>query len=200
MQPVVLEQALDRRAAEVGEVDVEHVCQVTHHGIALGGGAHEAGGEVGRLIREIQLRLVDRGDRGVDQLHVDRDTPVVDLLVEQPQLALGRGPVPLGDPLVDRAHGLDVEARIVHELPPILGVRLARGPAKLLVLGARHAEQIDQPPAVLVLRLVHRNVQDVAELRERAGQGMRQGEDHRVDDLLGRDLDVIVPGNGAIEM
>ena len=74
-----------------------------------------------------------------------------------------------------------------------------RGAVQLAVLAERLREQVDELLAILVLRLIKRHAQHVAQLAQRGGQTVRQSLDHRVVDLPERHLDAQPAQDRAVE-
>ncbi len=72
--------------------------------------------------------------------------------------------------LVDLAHGLNIEAAVVHELRPLLRVRLACRTIEFPCGGERLAENLNESAAVGVFSLVFREMEYLAEFFQRTGE------------------------------
>ena len=134
------DQLVDSAALQVVEAHVVGVVDVSQHRVALVGAHQGAVSQALQLLCEARLRLGDSAPGGLHQVEVDRHAPVVDRLVEDPEPALVLGVVPARQAPVDLAHGLDVEARVIDKLLPLVRVRAAAGAGQLVARRLRLAE------------------------------------------------------------
>ena len=108
--------------------------------------------------------------------------------------------VPPGQRVVKLAHRQNIVARVVQEIGPSIGVRLlARAPQRL-VLGQGFAEQQQIGPCV-GLRQLFRHAHDLAQLVQRAGQGVGHGSHHGVVHPVNTQVDTPTVGHhGPVEV
>ena len=132
--------------------------------VALGGGLDLPECLVLHAGLEHALRLVGCEHGLGGELHVNGEPPVVDLLIQIPQLAVApvTSVVPHRQLALGLTHGDDVGLAILDELCPLLGVRQPCG-ATGFVLALRHAKQLDQLLAVLHLGLLFGQADDLAD-------------------------------------
>jgi hypothetical protein len=116
------------------------------------------------------LLVVDRLDRASASSSVHGEAAVVDALVQVPQRQLGALVVPVGQLRLSTCAWPGCRCRRTPGTAATRRVRLARGAADLRVHRPRHAEQPHQLLAGLVLGLVLRHLQDLAQLVQAAGQ------------------------------
>jgi hypothetical protein len=97
------------------------------------------------------------------------------------------------------SHCVHIEAGVFDEGHPLIGVRLPRCAPGLPVRRTRLRQQVYQLLPRLVFSFVLRHVQHAAELAQRAGQAVLQGQHHRIDDLLHGDVDAPLAQHRAVE-
>ena len=135
--------------------------------------------------------LVGQSDCGTGKIEVHPDASVINALIDHELSAIPRAPIPGRQFFVDRAHGLDVQAAVVHKAGPILRIRRAVAHVALTV---GLAEFQHEAPAVLVFRLVNAETVNLRQSAQRAGQAVGIRFDHTVIYTLKRNVDMEVFG------
>ena len=107
--------------------------------------------------------------------------------------------VPLGQRLEKLTLRFHVQATVVDELDPVLGLRVAVMATHLVALRLGLAEELDKTLAVLVLRFVGRHAEHVAQVAKSAGEPVLIGDDHGVHDHLERDVVAVGGKHNRVE-
>ncbi|MNY00413.1 hypothetical protein D3C86_1329050 [compost metagenome] len=120
------------------------------------------------------------------QVKIHQHAAFINALVEFPQTAFRSPVIPPRQLLIDLAHRLDVETPVLAKGFPLDRMRFASSTPENLILGPRLTKQLNQRFTGLVLRLVLRDPEDIAQLLQSAWQRMRHSADHRIKRLFNR--------------
>ena len=107
--------------------------------------------------------------------------------------------VPVWEQSVYDAHCVHIEAGVFDEGCPLVGMCVTISPPKLHVFWPRLREQVYQFFTCFVFSFILRHAQNVTQRTQRAGQTMRQRDDHSVFDLLHWGVHVLVTQHRPVE-
>ena len=146
-------------------------------------------GDLLHLLQKIRLDLLIHGRGLPDEGPVEPDAPVVDRLVDVPQIPLRSGDAESLQLLPDRPLRFNVPPVVLDELGPLLRSVLRQVPRPLSVgLGrpAGHREEPDQVPSLADLLLVLRKTKDDADVAQGPRKAKLCSLDHGIEPLLRR--------------
>ena len=162
---------------QIGDGIPEALQQKGNERVQLADGLHPPAGKAANGGVPVFLSRLGSGDGSGNKGGVYCHAPVIYFLVKMPFFPDRWSDHLIGQRLIYRPHGLDIQPAIFPEAIPLGRVRIAVGN---LPVRAALAKKINQLAAILVLGFIRRNPTDPAKIKQSPGQSQRPGGDHRV--------------------
>ena len=172
VERTVAQHLRHRALGHVRRLEVARLAQVGDQLVALGGGRDGPAGQDAGKSGQRSRSSLKAAESGFGEFGVNGDATVISVLIDPPERSLTSSIVPSWSARVYVAHSVHIEAGVFNEPLPLTRVGLPSRAPQLHVLRTRFREKLDQLLAVLVLGLVLRHAEHVAELAEATRQPM----------------------------